>query len=60
MVRNYRNINDDIRVILKLAKRGLEQVYYRTIKTADDPRPLIAQFESDKEAVVRLEGAIKS
>lgn len=60
MVRNYRNINDDIRVIITLAKRGLEANYYQRIRVADDPRQLIAQLESAKESIARLEGAIKS
>ena len=59
MVRNYRNINDDVRIVIKLAKMGLAQEYRET-RFGDDPRELIAQFESDKEAVVRLESAIKS
>ena len=59
MVRNYRNINDDVRIVIKLAKMGLAQEYRET-RFGDDPRELIAQFESDKEAVARLESAIKS
>lgn len=59
MVKNYRNINDDIRTLIRLAKIGLEKEYRET-RFAHDPRPFIAQFESDKEAIVRLESATKS
>lgn len=59
MVRNYKNINDDIRTVIRLAKMGLAQEYRET-RFGDDPRELIAQFESSKEAVVRLENATKS
>lgn len=59
MVRNYRNINDDVRVIIKLAKLRIAEEA-REARYRDDPRQLIAQVESKREAIKRLESAIKS
>ena len=59
MVRNYRNINDDVRLIITLAKLRLAEEFRET-RFRDDPRPLIAQLESKAKAIERLESAIKS
>ena len=59
MVKNYRNINDDIKTVINLAKLRLAEEHRET-RYRDDPRQLIAQLESKQEAIKRLEGAIKS
>ena len=59
MVRNYRNINDDVKTVLNLAKLRLAEESRET-RYRDDPRLLIADLESKKKALSRLENAIKS
>ena len=59
MVRNYRNINSDVKVVLRLAVLGLS-IEYKEIQFRDDPRELIADLESKKKSIERLESAIKS
>ena len=59
MVKNYRNINDDMRVVINLAKLRLAEEHRET-RYRDDPRELIAQLESKHESIKRLESAIKS
>jgi len=59
MVKNYRNINDDIRVVLSLAREKLA-VDSHDIAKYRDPRIIISRIEQNKGCIERLAKAIKS
>ena len=59
MVKNYRDINSDIRVAISLAREKLI-VDARDARTARHPAIILGRINGNMESLDRLEKAIKS